>query len=299
MTFPFSNGAIKTPSRRTAIKLSAIALMGLGSIGLAQAEEELTDLAKVKASGVLKVAVYKDFAPFSDGSDGNVKGLDVSIAQALADKMGLKMQLLPFYADENMHDDLRNMVWKGHYLGFGPADVMMHVPVDRYLVDENPQTMIFGAYMREQPVVLHDLRKIETVTHPEDLKGFRLAAERGAGTASMLLGHGGGVLRDQVSILDSGVDAAQAVVSGQAAAAFITRAQAEAVLAKVPDARENFALSQVTMGGMPTRGWPIGMAIKSKNKDLGQALDAAMRDLQASGQLLAIFKEHKLTLTAP
>ncbi|GAA6140553.1 transporter substrate-binding domain-containing protein [Hydrogenophaga sp. 5NK40-0174] len=292
-------GAMGALSRRKAVEFSALLFLGMGLTGLAQAEEELMDLDKVKASGVLKVAVYKDFAPFSDGKDGNVKGLDVSIGKALADKLGLRMQLLPFYADENMHDDLRNMVWKGHYLGFGPADVMMHVPVDRYLVDENPQTMIFGAYMREQPVVLHDLRKIEKVTHPEDLKGFKLTAERGAGTASMLLGHGGGMLREQVSILNTGVDAAQAVVDGKAAASFITRAQAEAVLANVKEGRENFALSQVTMGGMPTRGWPIGMAIKSKNKELGLALDAALRELQASGELLAIFKEHHLTLTAP
>jgi hypothetical protein len=34
-----------------------------------------------------------------------------------------------------MDDDLRNMVWKGHYLGTQPSDVMMHVPT--YLQGKN------------------------------------------------------------------------------------------------------------------------------------------------------------------
>jgi hypothetical protein len=40
-----------------------------------------------------------------------------------------------------MGDDLRNMVWRGHYLGYGPADVMLQVPVDKFLA-HNPQVMI-------------------------------------------------------------------------------------------------------------------------------------------------------------
>ena len=49
------------------------------------------------------------------------------------------MSLLPFRADDSMNDDLRSMVWRGHYLGYGPADVPMHVPVDRPLMEANPQ----------------------------------------------------------------------------------------------------------------------------------------------------------------
>ncbi|MFO1328447.1 MAG: hypothetical protein U1F56_13900 [Rubrivivax sp.] len=46
-----------------------------------------------------------------------------------------------------MNDDLRNMVWRGHYLGFGPADVLMHVPVNRPLM-ENPRVEIFAPCWR-------------------------------------------------------------------------------------------------------------------------------------------------------
>jgi hypothetical protein len=39
-----------------------------------QAQTELTDLARIKASGVLKVAVYKDNAPLSEGPVTDMKG---------------------------------------------------------------------------------------------------------------------------------------------------------------------------------------------------------------------------------
>ena len=148
---------------------------------LANAQTELTDLAKIRASGVLKVAVYKDNAPFSDGPANDVKGLDVSIATALARQLNLKLSLLPFDAGENMNDDLRNMVWRGHYLGYGPADVMLQVPGDKYLMARNRQVLILAPYMRQSLVLVFDTTRIADVSSPDDLKGFQLAAERGAG----------------------------------------------------------------------------------------------------------------------
>ena len=93
--------------------------------------QEPTAMEKIKASGVLKVALYKDNAPYSDGVASGMAGLDVGLAQALARQMQLNAALLPFDSGENLNDDLRNMVWRGHYLGYGPANVMLHVPVDK------------------------------------------------------------------------------------------------------------------------------------------------------------------------
>ncbi|MBN4842033.1 transporter substrate-binding domain-containing protein, partial [Citrobacter braakii] len=55
--------------------------------------QELTDLARVRANGVLKVAVYKDNPPFSSGPAGAMTGLDVSLAQALARQLGVSLPL--------------------------------------------------------------------------------------------------------------------------------------------------------------------------------------------------------------
>jgi ABC-type amino acid transport substrate-binding protein len=264
------------------------------------AQTDLSDLARIRANGALKVAVYKDNAPFSSGPATDMMGLDVSLAEALARQMNLKLSLLPFDAGENMNDDLRNMVWRGHYLGYGPADVMLQVPADRFLANGNPQVTIMAPYMRQSNVLLFDSRRLASAATPEDLKGLPLAAERGAGAASVLMGYGGGLLRNQVSIYPSGVDAAQAVIDGKAAAAFVLRAQAEAALFQRKASVEQFPLSKLNFNnGIADTGWPVGMAIKAAHKDLAAALDTAMKSLRESGELLAMFKQHGLTLTAP
>lgn len=284
-------------SRRDLLGAAAL-LPLLGAMPALQAQE-LTDLARIKASGVLKVAVYKDNAPFSSGPAGAMVGLDVSLAEALARQLGLKLSLLPFDAGENMNDDLRNMVWRGHYLGYGPADVMLQVPVDRYLMNENRQALIFAPYMRQVPTLLFDARKVADVRSPDDLKGLPLAVERGAGQASLLMGYGGGLLRNQVSVHLSGPVAAQQVIEGKAAAAYVTRAQAEAALATLGSRPEYLRMTELVLGNIPDRGWPVGMAIKASHKELGQAIEQAMQQLRSSGELLAMFRQQGLTLTAP
>lgn len=277
----------------------SLALLLSMGLPLAHAQTELTDLARIRASGLLKVAVYKDNAPFSDGPTDNMQGLDIDLAGALARQLQLTLALLPFDAGERMDDDLRNMVWRGHYLGYGPADVMLHVPVDKYLMQENRQTLIFAPYMRQVQVLLHDTRTLPQVTGPDDLKGHQLAVERGTGLGSVLMGQQNGMLRSQVSVYSSGVEAAQAVINGQAAAAYVLRSQAEAALALAQPRPTHLAMTSLPLHGIPENGWPLGVAIKAANKDLGQAIEAAFKELRSNGQLLAMFQKRGMTLTAP
>ena len=277
----------------------SLALLLSMGLPLAHAQTELTDLARIRASGLLKVAVYKDNAPFSDGPTDNMQGLDIDLAGALAQQLQLTLSLLPFDAGERMNDDLRNMVWRGHYLGYGPADVMLHVPVDKYLMQENRQTLIFAPYMRQVQVLLHDTRALPQVTGPDDLKGHRLAVERGTGLGSVLMGQQNGMLRSQVSVYSSGVEAAQAVINGQAAAAYVLRSQAEAALALAQPRPEHMVMTSMALTGIPENGWPLGLAIKASNKELGQALEVAFKELRSNGELLAMFQKRGMTLTAP
>ena len=291
-------GRDSLPARGLDRRRSLALLLSMG-LPLAHAQTELTDLARIRASGVLKVAVYKDNAPFSDGPTDNMQGLDIDLAGALARQLQLTLALLPFDAGERMDDDLRNMVWRGHYLGYGPADVMLHVPVDKYLMQENRQTFIFAPYMRQVQVLLHDTRMLPQVTGPDDLKGHKLAVERGTGMGSVLMGQQNGMLRSQVSVYSSGVEAAQAVINGQAAAAYVLRSQAEAALALAQPRPTHLAMTSLPLHGIPENGWPLGVAIKAANKDLGQAIEAAFKELRSNGELLAMFHKRGMTLTAP
>ncbi|GGH63426.1 amino acid ABC transporter substrate-binding protein [Comamonas phosphati] len=287
---------LHSPGRRQLMRGLLPLLAGMGA---AQARDEPSSLERTRASGALKVALYNAFPPFSSRSAQGVQGLDVSLARALARAMGLQLTLLPFDADENMNDDLRNMVWKGHYLGYGPADVMLHVPVDKYFMQQNKQALIFAPYMREQVVLVRDKRRLPEVAGVADLKGLPLAAERGTSAASALIGHDDRLLSAQVHLYDDGIKAVQAVLQGQAAAAYVTRAQAESAIFQAQPRPEQLEISEFPLTGVPAQGWLVGMAIKAKNEDLGQALQQALQSLRSSGELLAIFKQHGLTLTTP
>ncbi len=284
-------------STRRALLRTAAATLALPALGLRA--QELQDLDKVRASGVLKVALYKDNAPYSDGKGSDFSGVDVALAEGLARELDLKLQLLPLDAGENMNDDLRNMVWRGHYLGYGPADVMLHVPADKHLMRQNPQVLLFGPYSRETLVVFHDQRRLPGVRSGNDLVKLPLGAERGSGAASALLGYQGGLLRSQVRIFDNGVQAADAVIGGEIAAAYVTRAQAETALFRRQADTARFGLSQLGLPGLNDNGWPLGMAVKSSHKMLATELEGALQRLRERGELLAMFRSQGLTLVAP
>ena len=290
-----------TPSARGLSRRHALAALA-GTVASAWAPAqamELQDLDRIRATGVLKVAIYKDNAPYSDLVGNEVTGLDVSLARALAREMNLQLALLPFDAGEKMNDDLRNMVWRGHYLGYGPADVMLHVPVDKYLINQNRQTLIFAPYAREVLTVLHRNDRLSGLRSGDDLQGLKLGAEQGSGAASILMAYRGGMLREQVRIFRNGIEAAAAVLAGEVDAAYVTRAQAETALFRARADRHAYGLTTLGLPGLADNGWPIGMAVKSENKSLAQALEAALQRLRDQGQLLALFRDQGLTLVAP
>ncbi len=273
-----------------------LGLMSAGQAALAQEAPALRDWDAIKRRGQLLVALYKDNEPFSFGAPESMQGLDVDLAQALAREMGLPLRILPFPAGEDMHADLRHMVTRGHYLGYGPADIMFRVPVDMHLMMANRLALIFSTYHREVPACLIDRRRLSSLQGPEDLRSHTIACERGMGLTSALLGYGNGLLKERIRLYDSGVLAARAVLSGEADAAYVTRSQAEYVLGQRPVPSDSHALVDLRVSPSIDRGWPIGLAIKSQHHELRRQIESAMKKLHERGEILDIFRKYKITL---
>jgi ABC-type amino acid transport substrate-binding protein len=242
-------------------------------------------------TGTLKVAVYKDFAPFSD----NGQGIDVDLAAALAGKLSLKLSLLPFPAGENLNDDLRNMVWKGHYLGYGPADVMLHVPVDRALMAANGKVEIFAPYHVESLRLVRNARSIPVFDGMHALAGKRIGVEQVSLAGMVMLGEDNGRFRDQVRLFPTSAQALQQLKAGQLDAVLATRSEIESVLRGDPA----FPLEQVGFQRLPRTGWAVGMAVRKDNTEVARKLQAALNELVASGELKAIFARHGVQLAKP
>ncbi|WP_341888711.1 transporter substrate-binding domain-containing protein [Variovorax sp. YR752] len=246
-----------------------------------------TPLDKVRARGVLTVAIYKDMPPFhAEGA-----GIDVELAAALAESLGVKLSLLPFAADESMEDDLRHMVWRGHYLGFGPADVMLHVPVDRPLMQGSPQVSIFAPYWRERVAIARNLEQLPVLESLGQLAGKAVAVPGQSMAGWLLIGADGGALRDNLRTQwKDGVEAALALKRGEVPAAAGLLSELQAVLRG--DAR--FAIEPLPSPRAPRDGWAVGMAVKKDATELAQALQSAVNQLAGSGRLAEIFARANL-----
>ncbi|CAM5794590.1 substrate-binding periplasmic protein [Rhizobacter fulvus] len=274
------------PDRRATLGriAAATALLGLGGAAM---RAGAATLVKVRERGSLIVGVYNDMPPFHVAG----KGIDVELAQALADGLGVKLSLLPFNADENMNDDLRNMVWRGHYLGYGPADVLMHVPVDRPLMDATPQATIFAPYYRERIVMARELAKVPALDTMQQLAGQKIAVPGQTLAGWLLLGADGGAYRSQLSTQwKDGTECARALQRGEVSVAAGNSSEIESVLRG--DTR--YAIEPMPSPRAPRSGWATGLAVKRDAVDLAQALQTVMNGLAESGRLKDLFVRYNV-----
>ena len=151
--------------------LCAALLTGFSASSQARSYDDLM------AAGEILIAVYRDFPPYSYQEEGHDRGVDVELAQAIAAGLGLELKLHWMIADENLDDDLRNHVWKGHYLAReeegvmlkrNVADLMLRVPYDRefaYKIDPDGRVIndlvhFFAPYQRERWALTYDAEKM-------------------------------------------------------------------------------------------------------------------------------------------
>jgi ABC-type amino acid transport substrate-binding protein len=276
-----------SPLRRRVLAAGLLLGAGIAAPGAVLA----ADAPVLRETGILKVAVYNDLAPFSDHG----QGIDADLGAALAGKLGLKPALLPFNAGDDLGDDLRNMVWKGHYLGYGPADVMLHVPVDRMLMNANPQVEIFAPYYVETVRLVRSAQSIPQFDGVDALAGKRIGVEKVSISGMVMLGEGGGRFREQVHIYPTAIEALEQLKAGGLDAVLATRAQIESVMKGDPA----FPLQEVLFDRLPRGGWAVGMAVRKDNLGLARRLQAALNDMAASGELKTIFAKYGVQAVKP
>ncbi|MBI5920631.1 MAG: transporter substrate-binding domain-containing protein [Betaproteobacteria bacterium] len=278
-------------SGRALATLLAFALVCL-SAAPAAADDEKTGLQKIQERGTIKVAFYKDFPPFSDNEDGKYsdpgKGLDVDLADALAAKLGVKVAPLWFDADEFMQKDFRWMLVSGHPLGFGPADLMMHVPVDSDFMARVKQVAIFAPYHRERFAIGRLLEKLPTLESLEPFETLPIATEDGTMGQQVMVSADNRRYINNVKLFRYAHEAIAALKSGTVPAAIAQEGELEGALSNDP----RYAIEQAPNPLLKMRQWPIGIAVKAENTDLAKALQKAMNELVEDGTVEKIKQRH-------
>ncbi|WP_286238465.1 substrate-binding periplasmic protein [Neptuniibacter halophilus] len=268
----------------------------------------------VIASGYIKIGFYKDFPPYSYLEEGKPVGVDVEIAKRIATGLGVEFQPHWITPDENLEDDLRNNVWKGHYLDKNEenplalkniADVMMRVPYDReysYMQDStgaviNDMVVMFGPYQRESWQVVYDGRKMDDVSTLAVFQYHPIGVEIDSLPDFYLTSAFGGRMRDKTHHYTNAREAFAAMEKGKVDAVMAMRAEVDWLVARSKD--PNFKLAS---NGYPTMGkqkWDIGMAIKHTYRQLGYAVDDIVAGMVRSGEMEKIYNQYGLRYELP
>ncbi|MCI5572864.1 MAG: transporter substrate-binding domain-containing protein [Faecalibacterium prausnitzii] len=222
------------------------------------------DLATVVA-GKLTMATNATFPPYEMTTDsGEIEGIDVDTAKAIAEKLGLELQI-----DDMDFDAALLSVQQGK------ADIVM---AGVTVTDERKAVMDFSdsyATGIQSIIVPND----SDIASPDDLAGKKIGTQRGT-TGYIYCSDDFG--EDSVVAYDNGLTAVQALNNGQVDAVVIDDAPAKEYVAANPGLK-------VLDTSYAEEDYAIGMA---KGSALEDAVNKALEELKADGTLQSIVDKY-------
>ena len=216
-------------------------------------------------AGKLTMATNATFPPYEMTTDsGDIEGIDVDTAKAIAEKLGLELQV-----DDMEFDAALLSVQQGK------ADIAM---AGITVTDERKAVMAFSdSYATGiQSIIVPEGSDIAS---PDDLAGKKIGTQRGT-TGYIYCTDDFG--EDSVVAYDNGLTAVQALNNGQVDAVVIDNAPAKEYVAANPGLK-------VLETSYAEEDYAIGMA---KGSSLEDAVNAALEELKADGTLQSIVDKY-------
>ena len=240
---------------------SSVASSAASSEAVSSAAAELTTV----ETGKLTMATNATFPPYEMTTDsGEIEGIDVDTAKAIAEKLGLELQI-----DDMDFDAALLSVQQGK------ADIVM---AGVTVTDERKAVMDFSdsyATGIQSIIVPND----SDIASPDDLAGKKIGTQRGT-TGYIYCSDDFG--EDSVVAYDNGLTAVQALNNGQVDAVVIDNAPATEYVAANPGLK-------VLDTSYAEEDYAIGMA---KGSALEDAVNKALEELKADGTLQAIVDKY-------
>ena len=228
------------------------------------ASSAAADLTTVEA-GKLTMATNAAFPPYEMTTDaGEFEGIDVDTAKAIAEKLGLELQI-----DDMDFDAALLSVQQGK------ADIVM---AGVTVTDERKAVMDFSdsyATGIQSIIVPND----SDIASPDDLAGKKIGTQRGT-TGYIYCSDDFG--DENVVAYDDGLTAVQALNNGQVDAVVIDNAPAQEFVAANPGLK-------VLDTSYAEEDYAIGVA---KGSALEDAVNKALEDLKADGTLQSIVDKY-------
>ena len=251
-------------SSSTASSAAASSVASSAAASSEAASAAATELTTVEA-GKLTMATNAAFPPYEMTTDaGEFEGIDIETAQAIADKLGLELQI-----DDMDFDAALLSVQQGK------ADIVM---AGVTVTDERKAVMDFSdSYATGiQSIIVPEGSDIAS---PDDLAGKKIGTQRGT-TGYIYCSDDFG--DENVVAYDDGLTAVQALNNGQVDAVVIDNAPAKEFVAANPGL-------VILDTSYAEEDYAIGVAKGSSLKD---AVNAALEELKADGTLLSIVDKY-------
>ena len=243
-------------------RLLTFALATLLSVGAAQADR----LDDIKKAGVLRVATFDSNPPFGfvDPNTKQLAGLDVDYAQAIADKIGVTLELRP-----------TNPANRIPLLTSGKVDLVL---ANFTITEERAKQLDFSIpYFASGQQFL---AKKGTLTSPDQLSGLRIGADKGT-TNEIVLRRD--FPKATVVAFDDTPFAFAALRNGTVQAITQDGSKLVGLLAKVPD-KETYEIPAFSISNDY-----IGAGIPKDETRLRDLVNDTLRELEAHGKAAAIY----------
>ena len=231
----------------------------------ASSEAEAAELTTVTA-GKLTMSTNAAFPPYEMTTDsGDVEGIDVEVAGAIAEKLGLELQV------DDMDFDAALLAAQN-----GKSDIVM---AGVTVTDERQKVMDFSDTYAEgiQSIIVPENSDIASA---DDLEGKTIGTQRGT-TGYIYCTDDFG--EDNVIAYDNGLTAVQALNNGQVDAVVIDNAPAKSFVEANPGLK-------ILDTAYAQEDYAIGVA--KGNTALLDAINSALEELQADGTLQAIVDKY-------
>ena len=247
-----------------AVSSEAVSSEAASSEAVSTAEAAPAALTTVTA-GKLTMSTNAAFPPYEMTTDsGDFEGIDIEVADAIAKKLGLELQV------DDMDFDAALLAAQN-----GKSDIVM---AGVTVTDERQKVMDFSDTYAEgiQSIIVPEGSDIATA---DDLSGKAIGTQRGT-TGYIYCTDDFG--EDAVVAYDSGLTAVQALNNGQVDAVVIDNAPAKEYVAANPGLK-------VLETSYAEEDYAIGMA---KGSSLEDVVNAALEELKADGTLQSIVDKY-------
>jgi ABC-type amino acid transport substrate-binding protein len=287
------------------MRLSAVLLSGL-LLCCAAVQAQVRNYDAIIAAGELKVAVYKDFAPYSFEDHGQPRGVDVELAQALATALGVHLQLIWAPPGEKLDDDLRDYIWRGSPLRHQQlADLMMRVPYDKDYSQkrndvgelENDHVVMFAPYQTERWQVAFDRTRLDAVPSVAVFAEHPIGVEIDSVPSFYLTSIFNAQFAGSTHHFPSVQEAFAAMRDGKVDAVMAMRGEVDWQLYQAHDPQ--WSLAENAYPSMGRQIWEIGMAVHESNRQLAYAIEEALETLIREGEVQRIYAAYGLRYDVP